>query len=110
MGNSLAISARGPCCDTGNDIFALRVGEKSPYGSLTGCRIRVNAQPYRIVALVAEHHRLHVDRGTESSGSSPYAGIARAGDVQDLNTASIASGAAPSDIGKSTPVLLRRSP
>ena len=58
--------------DAGDDVFALRVLQEVAVGrALTGRRVaRERDAGAGVVALVAEHHRLHVDRGAEVVGDA----------------------------------------
>ena len=67
--------------NTGHDVFALRVPQEvAVWLVLTRRRItRERHTGTRVVALVAEHHRLHVDRGSQVVGDAlELAVVARA--------------------------------
>ena len=58
--------------DAGDDVFALRVGEEVAVRRVLARRrvARERDAGAGVVALVAEHHRLHVDRGAEIVGDA----------------------------------------
>ena len=73
--------------DARDDVFALRVGEEVAVGHvLAGRRVAGERDTGAgVVALVAEHHRLHVDRGAEVVGDLLHpAVVARAAAVPGL--------------------------
>ena len=80
--------------DAGDDVFALRVRQEVAVRLvLAGRRVaRERDAGAGVVALVAEHHRLHVDRGAEVVGDASPCGGSRVARLpfHDLNTASIA--------------------
>ena len=66
--------------DAGDDVFALRVRQEVAVRLvLAGRRVaRERDAGAGVVALVAEHHRLHVDRGAEVVGDASRSGGSRA--------------------------------
>ena len=73
--------------DARDDVFALRVGEEVAVGSALARRrvARERDAGAGVVALVAEHHRLHVDGGAEIVGDLLHpAVVARAPAVPRL--------------------------